>query len=236
MTRMGSDVLEGDGPDVLAVPPVEPAPLLRRVAAVLTVLLVCGVLADSAGVLADLQQVGLLDRLIAGEDVPVDEIDDADSFYASVSLVQAVAFFATAVLFLIWFRRAYRNVDRVSSGVLRFGPGWAVGAWFVPFLNLWRPKQMANDIYRSGDPDPGRPVPFFQRPVSGWLHVWWAFWVVANVGGNGGLRGLLSAQTLDEQRTSAVVTAFADGTSVIAGLLAIYVVFTLTRRQDAVAR
>ena len=34
---------------------------------------------------------------------------------------------------------------------LRYGNGWAIGAWFVPILSLVRPKQMANEIWRGSE-------------------------------------------------------------------------------------
>ena len=38
---------------------------------------------------------------------------------------------------------------------LRYGTGWAIGAWFIPIFNLFRPKQIANDIDRASAPDAG---------------------------------------------------------------------------------
>jgi hypothetical protein len=50
------------------------------------------------------------------------------------------------------FRRAYRNLPALGAESPRFSSGWAVGAWFVPFLNLVRPKQIMDDIWRASDP------------------------------------------------------------------------------------
>lgn len=44
--------------------------------------------------------------------------------------------------FLVWFWLAYRNLDALDLR-RRYGTGWAIGGWFVPFLNLARPKQVA---------------------------------------------------------------------------------------------
>jgi hypothetical protein len=50
------------------------------------------------------------------------------------------------VYFLRWFRRAYANLERVGENIA-YSEGWAVGAWFVPFLNLWRPYQIMKEIW-----------------------------------------------------------------------------------------
>jgi serine/threonine protein kinase len=79
---------------------------------------------------------------------------------------------ALVVLWLIWFRRAYINASALSPGRLRFGSGYAVGAWFIPVALLWIPKQIANDIWTaSTPPGPGR------RSRAA-LHWWWLMFVL----------------------------------------------------------
>ena len=33
------------------------------------------------------------------------------------------------------------------------GAGWAIGPWFVPILNLFRPWQIAVETWEGSDPD-----------------------------------------------------------------------------------
>ena len=54
------------------------------------------------------------------------------------------------MVFIRWLSRAYKNLDVAAPGFRRYGHGWAIGSWFVPFLNLWRPKEIINDIHRGG--------------------------------------------------------------------------------------
>jgi len=57
----------------------------------------------------------------------------------------------------------------------RFGVGWAIGAWFVPVLNFWRPKQTANDIWSASDPTAeGKHL---GSPLLTW---WWLCFLLAN--------------------------------------------------------
>ncbi len=50
---------------------------------------------------------------------------------------------ASAVFFLMWFHRVYRNLPALGAAGLKYTPGWAVGFWFIPFLNFVRPAQAA---------------------------------------------------------------------------------------------
>src|SRR5664279_2860174 len=52
-----------------------------------------------------------------------------------------IGYVAGSVCFSMWFHRAYRNLPTLVNGQLLTTPGWAVGSFFIPFLNLFRPYQ-----------------------------------------------------------------------------------------------
>ena len=109
----------------------------------------------------------------AASDAGLDTID------LGLALLVFVAFIGSAFTFLRWMARAYANVR--SLGYLpRYGNGQAIWTWFVPVLNLWRPKQLANDVWRVGEP--AAEVPYGgdlkDIDVPGWLMVWWLLAIV----------------------------------------------------------
>jgi len=112
-------------------------------------------------VVSDALEYALLGRIADGERPSDAEITFNDTRQAVIGLAQTGLQIALYVAFIMWFYRAYSNLPRLGvTGGLRFGPGWAIGAWFVPFLNLVRPKAIANDIWKGSDPRstaPGRP-------------------------------------------------------------------------------
>jgi hypothetical protein len=55
------------------------------------------------------------------------------------------------VMFMVWLYRARINADG-RGWPQRESPGWAIGAWFVPVVNLWLPFQIMADIWRAGLP------------------------------------------------------------------------------------
>ena len=87
---------------------------------------------------------------------------------------------ARTALFLRWFYAAYGNLPLLSAGSPRFKRGWAIGAWFVPILNLFRPKQIANDIWRGSDPQlsPGASPDWSGGSLPGLYALWWGGWIV----------------------------------------------------------
>ncbi|CAA9477606.1 MAG: hypothetical protein AVDCRST_MAG30-580 [uncultured Solirubrobacteraceae bacterium] len=211
--------------------PGPPAQPLRTLGRLVVLLLTITILADAADVLVTLDERALLDRLIAGVDVPGPELERSDDRLAITALVQLASLILTTIVFVIWFRRAYANAPRLAAMEKRYGDGWAIGAWFVPFLNLVRPKKIANDIWRAGDPAPPAGVPFVEWPVSWLLHLWWALWLITNFVSNLASRAL-DAETLRDQRSLASATLAADLVDVIAAAAAIAVVVQTTRRYE----
>ena len=59
-----------------------------------------------------------------------------------VGLLHALLFLVTAVVFLVWLHRARRNAVAVRH---QFGPGWAIGGWFVPLANVYIPLRVVLD-------------------------------------------------------------------------------------------
>ena len=56
-------------------------------------------------------------------------------------------------------------------------PGWAVGSFFIPILNLFRPYQAMRDLLKaSRQPARWRSVP--DSPV---VSLWWALWLIGYV-------------------------------------------------------
>ena len=81
-------------------------------------------------------------------------------------LAQLGSFFMTALFFLLWTYRSYRHLSALSDRDLRFSPGWAVGWFFVPIMNLFRPYQVMKEMWRKSTPERVHPGPGSGRPVS----------------------------------------------------------------------
>ena len=168
----------------------------------------------------DILEVSLMDRLIAGEDVTDAELSADDTRQGIIGMVQFAVYVACVVVFLRWLHRAYKNLDAVAPTQRRYGTGWAIGGWFVPFLNLWRPKEIINDIWRSGGTVP-----------PAWLAWWWGAFLITGWISNFALRSL-GDDTPQEFRDTALAYAVSDGLDVPMALLAIVVAVKLTQRIE----
>ncbi|MDA0172338.1 DUF4328 domain-containing protein [Solirubrobacter taibaiensis] len=169
----------------------------------------------------------LANRAAAGENIAPNVLNASDTRQMFVGWVQWALWVAGAIVFIMWLYRAYQNVDATEPGRRRYGYGWTIGSWFVPILNLWRPKKIVNDIWRAGQ-NPGDP---------GFLLIaWWLLWL-ANGFVSSSARGAYSnADTPEEWRTGIIRYLVADGLGALAALLAVLVVIKLTRNLNARAQ
>jgi hypothetical protein len=203
-------------------------PLRGRVQAVTVVFVITAVVCAVA-VVSDYLEWQLMDRIIAGEQVTDAEATSNDNRQGTIGLVQLALIVAGAVFFIRWMYAAYRNLDVVAPAERRYSAGWAIGSWFVPIMNLFRPKQMINDIWRAGGRDTSDAQPGFL------LLGWWLLWLLSSFIVNFAARSYINADTAEQAKTGSILYFISDAMAVVCAILAILVVRKGTDRLDAKA-
>lgn len=215
-------------------PDVQPYRSPRPVARTLLILLGIGLGLDLIAVVSGFSERSLLERAQQGGIVSFDEAETNDTRQMFIGIGQAAVFIVTMIVFLVWFRRTYRNLGALGARSLRFKAGWAIGAWFVPFLNLFRPFNMASDIWKASNPEmtdePG--TPWQTQRSSRLLAFWWTSWVISNWTSQAAFRFSDNQQNLDQLQRMNSAWLIADVASAVATILAIAVVSKITRRQE----
>ena len=101
-------------------------------------------------------------------------IETSDSAY----LMAGVLFIATSIAVFLaiigWTHANSKLAHEAQPENMRHSTGWAVGAWFVPFLNLVRPKQIIDDSLKINSPN-------FS---TGLVPTWWALLLISNISSN----------------------------------------------------
>jgi Domain of unknown function (DUF4328) len=195
--------------------------------------LVTMIAAAVIAVLSGLREYVLLERLET-DLVTAEELEASDRRQQVVAFSQLAVYIFAAIFFIRWLHRAYANIVPLGAQYPRYSTGTAIWSWFVPILNLWRPKQVINDVWRASDPEaPVDQGATWQRDDPPLLYgVWWTAWVLLTFAYNADFRIYLRAETLDELQFSSLFTVVTDGASVLAALLAIAVVHRTTERQE----
>jgi hypothetical protein len=180
---------------------------------------------------ADFWRWNLTKRLVSGEAATFEEIQMHDTVQSFVPFAELAAYALAGFFFLRWFYRAYANLRTFGAEGLPHGPGWAVGYWFVPFINLVRPATVALDIWNASDPGE-RSSSRRKGGRSGLVISWWLTFVLSGIATWAGIRLWNSAADPEALSRAAVVSVLADVVWVVAGLLAIAYVHGTTSRQE----
>lgn len=204
-------------------------PLDRRAKAAVIALLAVALL-DVVAVWSDWDRYDLLGRIISGSGYTIDEASASDNRETAIALLQLLALTVGGVFFIRWFLDAYRNVNALG-GTRDHTEKWAGWAWFVPFLNLWRPKQIANEIWRASDPELPNEVPSTTSPVWGALTLWWLFWLASNFVSNVATRLAFNGGAAKSLHNSTAAYLVGDSIDIVAAVLAIVVIQSITERQ-----
>jgi hypothetical protein len=189
-----------------------------------------------AGVVAasTLWQFDLWRRIGAGLEVSVEEAELSDGLSAVVGLLDVGVLFASGITFLMWFHRVRANLLALGVSDARWSPGWAVGWWFVPVMSLFRPYQVAAEIWQASDPAATQ-ADWRQRPVGSLLGWWWALFVAAIVVEQVSFRMWMRVDeytSSDFMQSLALVDVTAAAVNVAGAWLAIRVIREIERRQS----
>jgi heme/copper-type cytochrome/quinol oxidase subunit 2 len=139
----------------------------------------------------------------------------------------------TAVFFLMWQYRAYKNLPALKIRNPEFTPGWTVGYWFIPILNLFRPFQIIRELWNESDPDFDPELGFLSHSLGAPTIIswWWAFWILSRIGGNIS-NTLANKESAIKDSSFALALIFTCVLSSAAAILAIQIVRSITQRQE----
>ncbi|HEY1860280.1 MAG TPA: DUF4328 domain-containing protein, partial [Gemmataceae bacterium] len=160
------------------------------------------ILCDGAGLGVDFMQYRLVED--AGRGIKPNQAEAAlyDGLDTAIGALDILLSIVTAVLFCVWTYRAYKNLRRLGVRGLKHSPGWAVGYFFIPIVNLFKPCAVFLEMWRASDPkSPIDDAYAWQNGSAGALvGLWWASWVISNLISNVSLRANLATPnpSLDE--------------------------------------
>jgi Domain of unknown function (DUF4328) len=158
---------------------------------------------------AGLLGTGVAGFVLSGFEVAVGEDTSPDSplvaLFGLAGLGYLAIFIGTIVVFLRWFHLAARY--SVARGVtLPATPGWAVGSWFVPVVNLFTPFRVTRAMLTGTGGN------------AGLVGAWQATWLVGNAVSNA-----------SSKSDNAALSFASSGIMLTAAFLGVKVIDELTR-------
>ena len=206
----------------------------RLRAQIAVVLLAISIAVDVIAIVSSLFQASLLSNAAAGLGITVADATANDNRQQLIAIIQLLVLVATAVCFLIWFHRAHKNLPALGAGNLEHSPGWAVGGFFIPFLNIVRPYQVMREVWKASDPEVELSVPHSWQyaATSPLIGFWWVTWLISNFLGQLVLRLSGENNSIDDLVMLTYATIASDAVGIIAGVFAIILVRSIDERQE----
>jgi hypothetical protein len=177
-------------------------------------------------------EISRLRAVRAGEEV-VEEITPAVIGAIAIGLAFMVVYVLLIVFWMMWVHRTYRNLRPLGADGLSYSPGWAVGYWFIPILNLFRPYQVMRETWRASDPRHGGGTQWMGVAAPSALGAWWAAHLLSNLANNVSLRVGMRSESADVLYGVAWLDVFLIVFDIAVALVEIWLVKTLTDMQDA---
>ena len=146
-----------------------------------------------------------------------------------IAVFSLIIYLATIVFYLVWLYRAHDNLRALNpSRRLDHSPGWAVGSFFIPFVNLVVPYRAVKEVWQKSEP---QDEAFLAEPETpAWFPIWWTFWLLSSWAGNISMR--LSFNETVSESTSTLISIVASALSIIAAVFAYIVVDLIDQRQE----
>jgi hypothetical protein len=150
-----------------------------------------------------------------------------DALEMLAGLFQLLVFIVTGIPFLMWIHRANRNARALGAQGMQFTPGWSVGWYFIPVLNLWKPYQAMKEIWQASH----NPFSWRSEPIPSLLGNWWGLWLLTNFLGQMTFRLSFRAQSPQALTSAAAVGVLSDVVDVALCLVGIRLVTSIYRKQ-----
>lgn len=212
------------------------SPLLdnRERAMFITVIFWLVICLNVVSIISDSIEYSLLKDLVAGINPGENAIDSSDSRQRMISIFAVIIYPVTAIAFLFWFYRAYKNLVLGEVAERKYSTRWAIGGFFIPFANLVIPYRVMAELWK------GSHALSKDSPRSGWkeldlsakVGVWWALFIIANFIEKIAGRFALHAISIEGLTWSSMISIISDIINIPAALVTIGLIKDITRMQD----
>jgi len=198
----------------------------QGLATVVVILLSAQIATLGLRALALLNRIRIVGMIARHEWVSQGSANRADDWVRGAGGLWVLLFVATIVVWCVWQHRSHLAARDLVAG-MKLSPAWAVGCWFVPIVNYFKPFQAMRELWRASL---GAPAWRTQPTWSG-LGWWWATWLGFNVLGS--LQSTAGGDDLEAIRRSDSIGLVSVTLGIVAALLAVQIVRQISSRLTA---
>jgi hypothetical protein len=202
---------------------------LKGLGPALVILLYIFIALNVFGVMSDYMEVELLSKFIEGEFVSDETIASNDTRQALVGFSHLGILIVLYFVFGKWIYRASANAHVLAPSFMTHTPGWAVGSYFIPILNLIRPYEAMKETWQVSATQKGQEPADVTTP--GILRLWWAAWLISRFTGTAVFYVLKESDEVEQYIVADQLSMADSAVTILLSLDAIGMVKRLTKIQ-----
>jgi len=154
----------------------------------------------------------------------------SDRFQLYVWILVLAALVLTSIFYSIWLYRAVRALLEIGVPDFPVTPGWAVGYFFVPFINLYRPYQIHNDLAKASEHAPAHD--WKARPNAPIVGLWWGGWLAGGLVGRISQRLTRGEPDLGQLSTANLLSLLSSLMLIVSAIAAVGMVARIVSEQS----
>lgn len=158
--------------------------------------------------------VSLRDHPFADATAIVAEAAASDRNQKIITALQIVLNIASFILLLLWIFKSNKLARALGATNMRHSPGWSVGWFFVPIMNLVRPYFAVKEIYLATLSPHGfnSSKEADQQPETlNFVILWWVLWIADIFVSRAAFRYAATSEVIDDLVFSSKFTMVAEG-------------------------
>lgn len=178
-------------------------------------------------------EIILLENIVNGHfetrQLMMKAVENNDYRQKIISYFALGLFFITSVYFCLWIYYANKSARTLGAQGLSNSPGWAIGWFFVPIVNLWKSYQAMSELWRASKQPQN-----WQDTNTDWIiPIWWGFWLVNGSLAQVSIRRALAAETIDEMTIAGMLSMASAAVYIPSLIIAIKLITLITSHQLA---
>lgn len=205
---------------------------------ILIILLGAAILFSVINIYSDIKDMSFLNNNLESGGVLYYDESSIEYFLISISqLLYVIVFFVSLIIYLIWIRQAYRNLYSLQLKPTEYSSAWAIGAYFVPILNLVRPYTMMKEIWFGSQPvsvetNFHSSELHFGLSSSGFLKLWWGAVLFDQFITIRSLRFGMKAESYQQILVSYWIDLISGVTGIVVLIILLYLIQTINEWQS----
>jgi len=177
-------------------------------------------------------QYQLLMDLKDGIFTPEEVLENNDLREQIIGYFYIVAYIASVVFFILWFRRAYFNLA-VRTGNTQHSEGWAAGSWFVPIISLYRPYHIMKELDEETSELLSTATKKEVATNTFIIGTWWTLWIVTNYVGQYLFKKILKGESLQDYIDLTLLDIVNSCLGIPLALITVYMIKNYANKETA---